>query len=146
MRVAICAFVMLEVLTTASSMNTEHRQLRKVNRLTEAKPKPKFNDEIGANPTNVINKEGIIGAKPKVKITLKVKAPKFNDEIGANPTNVINKEGIIGAKPKVKITLKAKAPNIFLPKVKPPKVKVSVKGKTPSKPAVPKAKVTAKAP
>jgi len=59
MRVAICAFVMLEVLATASSMNTERSQLRMVNRLTEAKPKSKSNDEIGvAKPTNVIIKKG----------------------------------------------------------------------------------------
>jgi len=68
MRVAICAFVMLEVLATASSMNTEGRQLRMVNRLTEADPEPKSDDVIEAtNPKDII-KKGETVAKPE-KIT-----------------------------------------------------------------------------
>jgi len=69
MRVAICAFVMLEVLATASSMNTEGRQLRMVNRLTEADPEPKSDDVIEAtNPKDII-KKGETVAKPEKKIT-----------------------------------------------------------------------------
>jgi len=68
MRVAICAFVMLEVLATASSMNTEGRQLRMVNRLTEANPKPKPDDRIEATNPTVINKKGETVAKAEKKI------------------------------------------------------------------------------
>jgi len=68
MRVAICAFVMLEVLATASSMNTEGRQLRMVNRLTEADPKPKSDDVIEATNLKVIIKKGETVAKPVKKI------------------------------------------------------------------------------
>jgi len=68
MRVAICAFVMLEVLATASSMNTERSQLRMVNRLTEANPKPKPDDRIEATNPTVINKKGIHVSKAEQKI------------------------------------------------------------------------------
>merc|ERR1740124_252198 len=68
MRVAICAFVMLEVLATASSMNTEGRQLRMVNRLTEANPKPKPDDRIEATNPTVINKKDIHVSKVEQKI------------------------------------------------------------------------------
>jgi len=69
MRVAICAFVMLEVLATASSMNTERSQLRMVNRLTEADPGPESNDGIEATNPKVIIKKGETVAKPEKKIT-----------------------------------------------------------------------------
>jgi len=82
MRVAICAFVMLEVLATASSMNTEGRQLRMVNRLTEADPKPKSDDVIGdPNLTNAIIKKGETVAKPEVKI-----AGTRVDKVAVKPT------------------------------------------------------------
>jgi len=67
MRVAICAFVMLEVLATASSMNTERSQLRMVNRSTEADPKLKSNNGIEATNPTVINKKGETVAKPEKK-------------------------------------------------------------------------------
>jgi len=116
MRVAICAFVMLEVLTTASSMNTEHRQLRMVNRLTEANPKSESNDDIGdSNPTNDIIKKVKTVPNPNVKIT-----DTHVDKVAPKPT----------------------APNVFLPKVITPVDKGAVKAtaskETASKPTAPK--------
>merc|ERR1740136_87922 len=75
---------MLEVLATASSMNTEGRQLRMVNRLTEANPKPKPDDRIEATNPTVINKKGIhvskveqkIAGTPADKVVLKVTVAK----------------------------------------------------------------------
>merc|ERR1740136_570135 len=50
-------------------MNTEGRQLRMVNRLTEADPEPKSDDVIEAtNPKGII-KKGETVAKPEKKIT-----------------------------------------------------------------------------
>merc|ERR1740136_598988 len=50
-------------------MNTEGRQLRMVNRLTEADPEPKSDDVIEAtNPKDII-KKGETVAKPEKKIT-----------------------------------------------------------------------------
>jgi len=49
MRIAICAFVMMDVLITASSMDTEYRYLRMVNRLTEA-----TKEEVTSKPVDKV--------------------------------------------------------------------------------------------
>jgi len=137
MRTAVCVFVMLDVLITTSSMDTEYRQLRMVNRLTEVNPKPNFNNENeNPDPTHVKTK---VGAKPRTplgKAKGRAKAGLKSAVKGdLNPTDVKIK---VGAKP-------------FMPPVGP---KIAVKGQIGAikpvpeemgSPVAPKAKVTGKA-
>jgi len=133
MRIAIlCAFVMLDVRTTTSSMDTEHRQLRMVNRLTEATKtviKPAVKATVPKNKP--VTKTGL-------KINVGVKKPE-------------PKESGFPVAPKVKVTAKVSVKAL----VKPPGLEVNLKiGEVAKKPVpkemgslvAPKAKVTAKAP
>jgi len=154
MRIAIlCAFVMLDVRTTTSSMDTEHRQLRMVNRLTEA--------------TKTV-------IKPAVKATVPKKKPvlKTGIEVKVGVKKPVSKESGSPVAPKAKVTAKvgATAPKTPSTKVMVGKVGIKIGGavkkpvvkqmgnlhiggavikpvpKEMGSPVAPKAKVTAKAP